>query len=563
MRSFIGYVVLLCLIWGLSSVIVHPVGEFMINDDYAFVTSLETLQNEGRLGSTGKGPAHASGGPSLVTHLAWGWLFTKLFGNSLTVLRFSIIVLGLAGAIGVFLVIRTLRVPDWLCFLASLTLMFNPLYFSQSFSFMTDITFATLIIYSIYFLNTGVINSSLLRVVTGLLLALAGLLTRQLAIIIPAAFILACLITSQGIRFGRIRSLLLTVFLVIIPWLGFEWFLSHIGSTPITKHEKLHDLFSYPAMKGFPDYPLFVLGQLAQSVLGYTAFLVSPLIVLRFGEVLRSRPFVIFMVVITGLFLVLEVATIAGLITPPILLSRNVIYNFGIGPVLLKDSYLLGVRRTWAMPPAIFYILVWWTVLCIGLALIKLYESLSDIFKTVFNKITQPVSFISFISLVAAGGYVLIIVVTDLHDRYVIPLCVLMIFWICSCRPDLGNMTIPKPLKILATAPLIAMMIFSVLGTRDFMEIRRTVTKANYYLTTHLKVKPCDFDGGFEFNGYHCYDAGHEVKPGRSWWWVKNEDYVVALGDLSGYTTVATFPFRRSLGPDGNVHILKPDKNRE
>ncbi len=95
------------------------------------------------------------------------------------------------------------------------------------------------------------------------------------------------------------------------------------------------------------------------------------------------------------------------------------------------------------------------------------------------------------------------------------------------------------------------------------MEIRRTVTKANFYLTTHLKAKPCDFDGGFEYNGYHCYDAGHDIRPGRSWWWVKNEDYVVALGDLAGYSTVATFPFRRSLGPDGNVHILKPENNVE
>ncbi len=563
MRSCIGYIVLLGLIWGLSSIIVNPVGEFMINDDYAFVTSLEKLQNEGRLGSTGKGPAHASGGPSLVTHLAWGWLFTKLFGNSLTVLRFSIIVLGLLGTIGVFLVIRTLKAPDWLCFLASLTLMFNPLYFSQSFTFMTDITFATLIIYSIYFLNTGVLNLSLWRVIVGLALSLAGLLTRQLAIIIPAAFMLASLFTPQGKQFGRNRSLLLTVLLVIIPWLGFEWLLSHIGSTPITKHEKVYDLLSYPAMKGFPDYPLFVFWQFAQSVLGYTAFLISPLIVLRFGEVSRSRPFVIFMFIITVLFLVLEVATIAGFITPPILLSRNVIYNFGIGPVLLKDCYLMGVSRTWAMPPAIFYILVWWTVLCIGMVLVNLYQSLSDIFKTVFNKITEQLSFISFISIVAAGGYVLIIVVTDLHDRYVIPLCVLMIFWICSCRPSLANTVIPKPLQVLATAPLLAMVIFSVLGTRDFMEIRRTVTKANFYLTTHLKAKPCDFDGGFEYNGYHCYDAGHDIRPGRSWWWVKNEDYVVALGDLAGYSTVATFPFRRSLGPDGNVHILKPENNVE
>lgn len=558
MRSSIVYILLLCLIWGLSSVIVNPVGEFMINDDYAFVTSLEKLVNEGRLGSTGKGPAHASGGPSLVTHLAWGWSFTRLFGNSLTVLRISICVLGLLGTIGIFLIVRTLRVPGWLCFFSSLTLMFNPLYFSQSFTFMTDITFVTLIIYSIYFLNLGIQRDKAWLVILGLIFSLAGMLTRQLAIVVPVAFILACLITVQGGHFGRVRSVLLALVFVIIPWLGFEWFLSYIGSSPITKHEKLHDLFSYPVLKGFPDYPLFVLGQFAQSVMGYTAFLISPIIVLRFKEFLASRSFLIFFITITGLFLLFEAGIALGLVMPPILLSRNVIYNFGIGPVLLKDCYILGIPRTWSMSPALFYLLVWWTILCLGVVLFKLYESSRIIFESVVSKPCAGVSFVSIFALLAAGGYSFLIILTDLHDRYVIPLCVFALIWLSSCNPVFEKYICSGRLLAIACIPLIAMALFSVLGARDFLEIRRTVTKANYFLTSHLKVKPCDFDGGFEFNGYHCYDVNHRVKPGQSWWWVKDENYVVTLGSLEGYRSVAEFPFSRLLGPNGKVYILKP-----
>ncbi len=558
MRSSTKYIIGLCLIWAVSCLIVNPVGEFMINDDYAFVTSLEKLINEGRLGSTGKGPAHASGGPSLVTHLAWGYLFTKLFGYSLTVLRLSVCVLGLLGIIGIFLIIRSMKLPDWLCFLASLTLMFNPLYFSQSFTFMTDITFISLLIFSIFFLKEGIDRSSGWLVVTGLVFSLAGILTRQLAIIIPAAFIITCMVTAAGTKFGRVRSLLLTSMFVVIPWLGFEWFLSLIGSSPITKHEKLHDLLSYPFLKGFPDYPLFVLGQFAQSILGYTAFMVSPLVAPILLGLKNRRSFSIFALATTAIFIIVEILTFTGVFTPPVLLSRNVIYNFGIGPVLLKDSYLLGIPRTWTIPPAMFYVVVWWTVLCLGALLMRLYEFLSVSLKELFRSGQTSSGFISVMSIVALGGYCVIVILTDLHDRYIIPVCVLTIVWICSVYGLRGDYRFSRVGLALAGVPLIAMMIFSVLGTRDFLEVRRTVTKANHFVISHLKARPCDFDGGFEFNGYHCYDMNHEVKQGHSWWWVKREDYVVTLGPLEGYRSVAEFPFTRILGPNGKVNVLKP-----
>ncbi len=561
MRPSHIYLVSLCLIWIVSAVIVNPSGEFMVNDDYAFVSSLEKLMTEGKLGSTGKGPAHASGGPSLVTHLAWGWAFTKVFGYSLTSLRLSICFLGLMGVIGLFLILRSIQAPDWLSFLASLTLMFNPLYFSQSFTFMTDITFVTLIIFSVYFLNLGIERESTALVITGLILSLAGMLTRQLALVIPVAFAIAVLITAGGKKFGRIRCLSLTFIFVIIPWLGFEWFLSFIGSSPITKHEKLHDLFSYPFLKGFPDYPLFVLGQFSQSVLGYTAFLISPVIALRLREFSGSKPFTIFLITITGLSVVLEVGIATGLIAPPILLSRNVIYNFGIGPVLLKDSYILGINRTWTMSPMVFYFIVWWTILCLGIVLIKLFEFGSILLGSLRSRSFPDVRFLSVLTILATGGYSFLVILTDLHDRYVIPISALMLIWICSSDLRSRQYVYSWKFRALASIPLVFMMVFSVLGTRDFMEIRRTVSKANYFLVSHLKVKPCDFDGGFEFNGYHCYDTEHRVGSGQSWWWVKNEKYIVTLGSLADHETVAEFPFERMLGPNGKVHILKPARN--
>src|SRR5271169_1859037 len=63
-------------VWTVIVVIVNPVGEFMVNDDWAFVRALETLTFEGRMPTTGWGPSWAPGGPSLIVHLMWGRLFT-------------------------------------------------------------------------------------------------------------------------------------------------------------------------------------------------------------------------------------------------------------------------------------------------------------------------------------------------------------------------------------------------------------------------------------------------------------------------------------------------------
>ena len=89
------------------------------------------------------------------------------------------------------------------------------------------------------------------------------------------------------------------------------------------------------------------------------------------------------------------------------------------------------------------------------------------------------------------------------------------------------------------------------------MALKRSQTQALNYLTKDLKVSPNHIDGGFEFNGYHCFSRDFLPEEGKSWWWVDEEDYVITLGDVIGYETVIRFPFRRIIGANGSIHILK------
>ena len=84
--------------WAVVIWIVDPVGEFMVNDDWSFVRCIEDFQNTGKLGPTGWGPPGREGGPALIVHILWGWVFTQIFGFSLTVLRINSTALGSSSA---------------------------------------------------------------------------------------------------------------------------------------------------------------------------------------------------------------------------------------------------------------------------------------------------------------------------------------------------------------------------------------------------------------------------------------------------------------------------------
>ncbi len=324
----------------------------MINDDWAFVRTLETLMSEGRLASTGWGPSSAPGGPALLTHLIWGWLFTYFWGFSLTGLRISVLVLGILGSVALLILLRLFRAGAAEALLATLAVVFNPLFLSQSFTYMTDVTFTSMMIFSVLFLAIGMEGPKSFAIAIGLVFALLAILTRQLGLVIPAAFVLMCFVHPAGRRIGKWRALCLTLVLAIIPWLAYEYYLSVTGSTPLSRHLVLQEMFLNPGNKGFPDYFGFLFGNLFSCGLMYIGLFLSPVLALKYRSLISWALFGYFLLIFTGIFVLFEVALIGGITDAPVSFCSNVIFNLGIGPVALKDVYLLGVQRTWTLSSA-------------------------------------------------------------------------------------------------------------------------------------------------------------------------------------------------------------------
>ena len=125
---------------------------------------------------------------TLVTHVFWGALFCLPHGFSFIAVRISTLALSLVGVLGGYVLIRQLDRPRWLALFFALTLCFNPVYFSLSNTFMTDVPFTAWEILACLFFVRYLQRRKFFDLWLATALAIAALLTRQLGLAIPMAF---------------------------------------------------------------------------------------------------------------------------------------------------------------------------------------------------------------------------------------------------------------------------------------------------------------------------------------------------------------------------------------
>ncbi len=543
--------ILLCL-WGTIILFISPAGEFMINDDWIFISIVEDLLTGEKVNATGWG----DGGPSILFHILWGLLFSLIFGFSVTTLRISVLFLAICGSLAFLVLLRQIGTRRWVALWATLTLLLNPIFLSQSFTFMTDISFLSMVIFSILFLHIGVEKGRDIFLVAGLFCSLLAILTRQIGLVIPLGFLATIYLHPKGKKFKFSKILLMTVIITIVPWFCYELYLWKTGSTPIISHPVFKNITLQPMAKGIADYTLSLLSRTG-IILLYTSFFLSPLLVLRTNQLVKLkavRRIIVFSVIA---FLLFEICLIAGLINPPIGFHRNIIYNFGIGPVLLKDIYLLGIQRTLALPKPLFYLIVFWSLLSAAALLYFSTQTIQCLLSKFQKNLCKDKCFTSSFALISVFIYSGIIILTGFHDRYLIPVCTLLTIWIANqiSMAKISRWSFPVISSFIIVLFLGGM---SILGVKDFMSTKRSLHKAHHHIIKDMGVNPCLIDGGFEFNGYHCSKINHlELNDTYSWWWVSKEKYLITLGPLPSYQTVKMFPFSRYLGNDGAIHILE------
>ena len=148
--------------------------------------------------------------------------------------------------------------------------------------------------------------------------------------------------------------------------------------------------------------------------------------------------------------------------------------------------------------------------------------------------------------------------VDNLFDRYVLFLLLPVLVFLVA-RERAGFSSFGRFGAGVVILFLTAETAFTVLGTRDYLEWNRKRWQATRELMEE-GVSYRSIDGGYEFNGWYGYDPAYKPASdrSRSYWWVVDDEYMIASGPLPGYVRVKSYPFRRLLtGEQAEVVVLR------
>ena len=151
----------------------------------------------------------------------------------------------------------------------------------------------------------------------------------------------------------------------------------------------------------------------------------------------------------------------------------------------------------------------------------------------------------------------------EMGDRYLLFLVPFALMLVQMGKPaDLASETVCRPrLQRAAQAAAIGLILvsagYSVAGTRDYLAWNRVRWSLLDDLQSRQGVTAGRIDGGFEFNGLRNFQYPYRFQPGKSWWWVSDDEFMVTLGPMPGYRTLRRVAFRRWMPPgEGALFLL-------
>jgi len=557
-RSDIPVIAAISIFWMMAVMLADPSGNFPLNDDWNYARTVKWLLEEGRWGLTCWSCA------TLVSQALWGALVCKIFGFSFETLRLSALALGLFGIVATYFLLRELRADRFLAFIGALVLATNPLYFNLAHTFMSDVPFLTATLWACLFLVKTLKEDRTGDLILGAVFSLVSVMSRQLGMVIPVSFAASYLAKSGP----SLRSLPRAFFPLavsaacLVPYLA--WIKLAVGLPECFKVWNIQ--LASMLQSGFFKYSYYCLAN-ATIVFIYLGVMALPFLVAvapRLWKTLERRE-QIFLTL-----LILEVVLIAGvglavkqLLMP---LSSNIIFNIGLGPVLLPHAGSL-IPAHWPKAP----LSVWITVTILGVvagsALLGFLILLSLRFAAAKWRPAQPqrdwqLLFLLYIFVL----YTLQLACLGLIDRYLLFLipgvmAALVAFSGSSSLEKIETWKLPH--MAIAMALVLGFGIFSIAGTHDYLSWNRARWQALSDLTDRDGVSPMQINGGWEFNGWYSYEAKYRDKLNFLSGDLSHENqYLVTIGPVPGYDEIRRFRFRRWLPPgNGDIFVLRKAGN--
>lgn len=176
---------LICAIFLVVVLLVPPVRNFPMDDDWAYAQSVRDLLN-GHFQLSHWAQAIALG------HITWAALLAYFLGFSFTTLSIANLAVGLFGLVVFYLLLRQLGINPAYALFGVAVLGFNPMYVYLSYSFMTDVSLVTFMLAAllcfVLAFKTPVVRESWLW--WGSVACALAYLNRQFGALVPLAVLL-------------------------------------------------------------------------------------------------------------------------------------------------------------------------------------------------------------------------------------------------------------------------------------------------------------------------------------------------------------------------------------
>jgi len=548
------------VLWIGLIVLINPHGNFPLNDDWAYAKSVWHLVETGQL-KMENWPAM-----TLVAQIYWGALFSWIFGLSFDSLRISTLVSSYVGIYLLFLLVHQMSQSKKLAWFCILILLFNPMYFCLSFTFMTDVYFATFTAITLLFFIRFLQNGKWIDWSLGITFSLVAILCRQFGLFLPMAFCVVFLFvnlkifTHKKISLRIISQAVLPLVLGLTALFFFQNWMENTGRTPFAYGAQTGRLWSL--LQDPMELPVRFFKNTFIALI-YLGWFLLPLCI-RWWTVDKKR-----LTVDGGRWTVLfSVIVFFGLFyfDKAMPLGKNIIQKTGIGPLSLYDTMILDLQVMESIG-----VWFWWAVTGVGVFGGVLYIYLiTNIFIKILIRIKKRnlnvETSIALFFLLGACIYFLPIALHGFFDRYLLPLLIILplaIFIFYDKKNTNKTHSNSKSIAYLGMyiiAALLAVQIaFSVIVTHDYLSWNRTRWRAIHDLNEVENIPLVDIDGGLEFNGLHFYDAQYQAKDTTGvWWWTGERDYVLSFSELSDFELIKKYKYRQFISrTQGEILILK------
>lgn len=237
--------------------------------------------------------------------------------------------------------------------------------------------------------------------------------------------------------------------------------------------------------------------------------------------------------------------------------AGNIVMPQGIGPLSLRDVHILNLAHVPALGKG-FWLAVTVASLSGGALLVGAAAGVvARLWPSLVPARIQPDRSAGVFFLLCAGIYLSPILVIGGWDRYYIPALPFLLVGIAAVAAASWHAQ-TRARVALAALLLASLCLYAVLGTRDYLAWNRVRWTALNDLLAAGNVTPADVDGGFEFNGWYLYDPAYQEKPGKSWYWVDRDSYLLSFAEMPGWVTFKVYPYSHWLPPyTGKIVVLK------